>query len=638
MKIIFNSFLFMLGFVCFGYSQVKLVITPEYPQPGETIHIVYNPSAAAATISDTVSNIDLVFTYSNFYELPNKIPLTKKDGKWETSFKIPTYGVFATYTLVSGNQTDKLSDKRHFPIFIYNGTKRVEKGYLYESYSLQTQEGKSKELAANKAVLLKKELENYPQEYQTRLNMLLYEMTLAKKKDVPALRKKAQQIVADKFYESPGKMGVLNTTTMGYLMIGEPSRLDSIRKVVLEKYPNSEAGYEMRIDKITDNSNKEEVAAALLELLKNENEENRGFLKSAHQAMFIYYADKKMPDEALTELKKIGIDESPYQPETLKEQAEALYENGIALDKAMELALKSLALADTFPAGLIRYFPETGYLPSYVTRDVRKKSELAAKGSLNVLIGLIEAKRGNQIAADYYVSKGLQYSADEETLTKAAAYYEANKNYEKAFNFYKQTATAYPLDTTSFKKMVTNYNLFSKDEKNLAATIKSIEKHWAAEMKQELMGEIINTETAEFLSNLVDLKGNPLPKDLLKNKIVVLNFWATWCAPCMKEMPYMQLAYNKYKNDPNVVFMIVNSGSKNELSDAQNWWGNKRYDFPVYYNKDRSIGEKLDFNVIPATYVIDKNYKMRFKIIGFEGPIIGHKIPAAINLLKEETE
>ena len=625
----------MLGFVNFGYSQVKLAISPEYPQPGDRVHIVYNPSAPGASIADTVTHIDLVFTYSNFYELPNKIPLTKKEGKWETSFNIPSYAVHATYTLVSGAQVDKLSDKRHFPIYVYNGTKRVERSYLYESYSLATQEGKSKELAENKAVLIKKELENYPQEYQARLNMLLHQTTLAKKKDVPALRKKMQQIVADKFYESPGKMGVLNTTTMGYLMIGEPSRLDSIRKVVLEKYPNSEAGYEMRIDQITDNADKEEMARTLLEMVKNENEENKGFLKSAHQALFKYYAAKKMPAEALTELKKIGIDESPYQAETLKRQAETLYENGIALDKSMELALKSLALADTFPAGLIRFFPETGYLPSYVPRDVRLKSELKAKGSLNVLIGLIEAKRGNQHAADYYVKKGLRYSTDEETLTKAAAYFEANKDYKKAFDLYKQTATAYPLDTTSFNKMVANYKLFSKDENSLAATIDSIEMHWAAEMKQELLGEIINTETAEFLSNLVDLKGNSLPTDLLKNKIVVLNFWATWCAPCMKEMPYMQLAYNKYKNDPNVVFMIVNSGSNNQLSDAQNWWGNKKFDFPVYYNKDRSIGEKLNFNVIPATYVIDKNYRMRFKTIGFEGPIIEHKIPAAIELLKE---
>ena len=345
-----------------------------------------------------------------------------------------------------------------------------------------------------------------------------------------------------------------------------------------------------------------------------------------------------MPVEALAQLKIIGMDESPYLPQTLKRQAEALYENGIALDKAIELALKSLALADTFPAGLIRFFPETGYLPAYVSAADRLKSELAAKGSLNVLIGLIEAKRGNAKAADYYVNKGLGYSSDEETLTTAAAYYEGYKNYEKAYNLYRQTATAYPLDTLSFQKMEKNFHMFSKDEKALATAKVTMQQHWAAEMKKELLGEIMNEVTPEFLSNLVDLKGNPLPKDMLKNKIVVLDFWATWCVPCMKEMPYLQLAYDKYKNNPDVVFMVINSGSKNELSDAQNWWGIKKYDFPVYYNKDRGIGEKLGFNVIPATYVIDKNNRMRFKTIGFEGPIIAHKIPAAIELLKEETE
>ena len=638
MKYIIQCSLLMLGFVNFGYSQVKLAITPEYPQQGDVVHIVYNPSAPGATISDTVSHIDLIFTYSNFYELSNKIPLTKKDGKWETSFTIPRYGIYATYTLVSGEQKDQLSATRHFPIPIYKGTQRVEKGYMYESYSLQTQEGKSKELAGRKADLLKKELELYPKGYEVRLNMLMHEISLAKKKNIPALRKKAQEIVAEKFYENPGKMGYLNSTTMGYLMIGEPSRLDSIRQVVLEKYPNSEAGYEMRIDKITDNSDKEEMAATLLDLINKESGENKEYLKSAHQALFKYYADKKMPEKALAELEKVGWDESPYRGTTLKKQAEVLYENGIALDKSLELALKSLALADTFPAGLIRFFPETGYLPSYVSRADRLKSELKAKGNLNVLVGLIEEKRGHKKEAAYYVTRGLKYSADQETLTKAAAYYASNKNNEKAYELYRQTATAFPLDTTSFKMMVENYNLFSKDEKQLSSAIEEMQLHWSEEMKKELLGEIINKETPEFLSNLVDLKGNPLPKDMLKNKIVVLDFWATWCVPCMAEMPYMQLAYDKYKNNPDVVFMVINSGSKNELSDAQNWWGNKKYSFPVYYNKDRGIGEKLGFNVIPATYVIDKNNRMRFKTLGFEGPIIAHKIPAAIELLKEETE
>ncbi len=47
------------------------------------------------------------------------------------------------------------------------------------------------------------------------------------------------------------------------------------------------------------------------------------------------------------------------------------------------------------------------------------------------------------------------------------------------------------------------------------------------------------------------------------------------------------------------------------------------------------IGDKLKFNVIPATYIIDQTGDIRFKTIGFEGPVIERKLIAAINLLKE---
>ena len=84
--------------------------------------------------------------------------------------------------------------------------------------------------------------------------------------------------------------------------------------------------------------------------------------------------------------------------------------------------------------------------------------------------------------------------------------------------------------------------------------------------------------------------------------------------------------------------MIINSGSKNTLQDAQNWIGNKRYSFPVFYNTDREIGEKLGFNVIPATYVIDKKGNIRFKTIGFEGPVVQRKIEVSIDMLLNKVE
>ena len=169
----------------------------------------------------------------------------------------------------------------------------------------------------------------------------------------------------------------------------------------------------------------------------------------------------------------------------------------------------------------------------------------------------------------------------------------------------------------------------------ISSYVREIQDHWLAEMNKQLQKEIISKPLPDVLSNYVDLKGNPLSPSLIEKKIVIMDFWATWCVPCMQAMPYMEEVYQKYKNDPNVVFMIVNSGSQNELSDAQNWFGNKKYTFPVYYNTDRTIGEKLGFNLIPATYIIDQKENIRFKTLGFEGKGMARKLTAQIEVLKK---
>ena len=81
----------------------------------------------------------------------------------------------------------------------------------------------------------------------------------------------------------------------------------------------------------------------------------------------------------------------------------------------------------------------------------------------------------------------------------------------------------------------------------------------------------------------------------------------------MHEMPYVQNVWDKYKNDSGVQFMIINSGAKNTIDDARNWGGNKTYSFPIFFNTDATIGDKLKFNVIPATYIIDKTGKIRYR-------------------------
>ena len=99
-------------------------------------------------------------------------------------------------------------------------------------------------------------------------------------------------------------------------------------------------------------------------------------------------------------------------------------------------------------------------------------------------------------------------------------------------------------------------------------------------------------------------------------------------------MPYFQKLHDKYKNNPEVMFMVVNSGSNKTIDDARKWTKkNTQYSFPIYFNTDKNIGEKVGFTLIPTIAVIDKAGEMQFRTIGFEGPILEKKLVIEIGLL-----
>jgi len=632
------SLLFSLLFLTLGAglaAQQKLEVIPAFPQRGEKVTVRYHPSAAGATIPGDVKSIEMVFTYSNFYEFPWRMSLHKKEAYWETSFVVPYYATYATFYLQSGDKKDFPADNKHFELAVYNNKKRVENGYLYESYSLSAQLGKAPDLEEKKAALLEKELQAFPGNYEAKLRLLNYKIAKAPEKEKEAFRKQARAIIAAKFMENPGNMGYMNRTTMGYLIIGENSRLDSIREVAKLKYPESEVGYSMRISDISKESDSSKMVAQLHQLLQKQTAKNQRFFASAHEILFKYYAGRQQADKALYHLGQLSSEFTPYTPENVKEQADVLYRANVALETALRLAKQALVLADTFPVGIIRHFPETGHIPSYVSREQRQAATAKATANAKALIGLIRMQQGFPEEAQTHVEEALALSRDAETLLNSGDFYVKAGMPEKAFDAFKSIMLDTPEDTLALQKMKASYMAMNKSPEAWEKQLAELNAHWKKVMLARLQKEIINVPSPEFMNALVDLKGQPLSAELIKDKILVLDFWATWCVPCMHEMPYIQNAYEKYKDRDDVLFMVINSGSNNTLQDAQGWWGNKRYSFPVFYNKDRSIGEKFGFNLIPATYIIDKKGNVRFKTIGFEGPAIQRKIEVAIEMLQE---
>ena len=96
----------------------------------------------------------------------------------------------------------------------------------------------------------------------------------------------------------------------------------------------------------------------------------------------------------------------------------------------------------------------------------------------------------------------------------------------------------------------------------------------------------------------------------LKGQVVFINFWATWCPPCIAEMPSIQKLYTEFKGNDKVVFMMVDVDNKRQKS--QKFMDKKGYDLPVYTPASK-IPTSYMGGAIPTTIVFDKYGKMVFK-------------------------
>lgn len=101
---------------------------------------------------------------------------------------------------------------------------------------------------------------------------------------------------------------------------------------------------------------------------------------------------------------------------------------------------------------------------------------------------------------------------------------------------------------------------------------------------------------------VIDSEGFIHSLDEFKDKVIFINFWATWCGPCIGEMPELQKFYDKFKDNEEVVFMFV---SNEPLDKMKNFLADKGYNLPVYAI-NTSVPSKMESQTIPTSFLIDK--------------------------------
>jgi peroxiredoxin len=111
-------------------------------------------------------------------------------------------------------------------------------------------------------------------------------------------------------------------------------------------------------------------------------------------------------------------------------------------------------------------------------------------------------------------------------------------------------------------------------------------------------------QKADF--TLTDLNGKTWHLQELRGKVVLVNFWATWCPPCRKEMPDLQALYDKYKDQGLVVLAI----SDEEAAKVSPFIAERKISYPVMLDPGRKVAELFQVEGIPKSFVYDREGKL----------------------------
>ncbi len=158
--------------------------------------------------------------------------------------------------------------------------------------------------------------------------------------------------------------------------------------------------------------------------------------------------------------------------------------------------------------------------------------------------------------------------------------------------------------------------LVLKDDKKAMSALESLVKE--LEMKKTAL-QLILEERMKKANPATDftlstLKNERVQLSKLYGKVVMLDFWATWCVPCVGELPQLTKLYEKYANNKNVLFYSIDVNEQAKI--IEDFMTKKGYSFEVLIAEGTDVQKSYGVEAIPTKFLIDKKGRIQFTHIG----------------------
>jgi thiol-disulfide isomerase/thioredoxin len=290
--------------------------------------------------------------------------------------------------------------------------------------------------------------------------------------------------------------------------------------------------------------------------------------------------------------------------------------------KAEADSTKALAYADALVKRFERIITDSPK-PRRVSSAQWQERKEQGIASVYLLRGKIHADLGADDKARSDLTKSYQAARLAETAVALGELAEKRKDVDEAIDYYLQAFTISlntddRIDLKSLRRKVGQlYSAKNGSEIGLGDRLLKAHDAFVKEREERLakldppnINEGVN-DPLKF--TLTRLDGSPLKLDEQRGKVIVMNFWATWCGPCLTEMPLFEKAIAKYKNDKEVFFLAITTDEDRDL--VAPFLKQYKFNLPVAYAD--YLNDHFAVSSIPTTIILDRKGEVSFRQAGF---------------------